>query len=240
MNNTNTPKQNNIAAKILYIKILFIIDRKKFKGNPVFIRKLRRSGEEFPVYDQATFFQFTKFGALKEDIAEWKFTSAGGEVDALQIFPFEHKDFFADPAKTNINKMVEGAIKLKDNDNLLVICQYYNGFQGETGSWAGVRADKNTDLLRLIVDFSSVMTADVDKELFVESPTAYWNQYFEKKKSPIEFEFNDGRVFSISQKNVSQKDVIMIKYKMNWDNLITLQSIVNKKEIEPKRFKRLF
>lgn len=61
-----------VALKILYIKMVFLVDKKKHEGNPVFTRKLRRSGEEFPIYDSSIFYQFTQFGPNKPAHHKWE------------------------------------------------------------------------------------------------------------------------------------------------------------------------
>lgn len=236
LNDTDVP----ITVKLLYIKLIFLVDREKHEGNPVFRRRLRRSGEEFPVYDAAIFYQFTQFGRNKPPDHDWRFTSTWGQVDALQIHPFDITTADADPAKRTIHKSVEGYLK-PTPDSLLVVCHYYNGFQKEDGEWAGVRAANDTGILRLVIDFSSVMTA-TDKELFSEPLSANWvhelsrdpNDSKKKLETPLEFEYNDGRVFSVAQTHVPKKDVILIRYKMNWDSLVNWQGYYENEKFVPK------
>jgi len=223
---------SKITAKILYIKLLFIVDKEKNK--PVFKRMLRRSGEEFPIYDSSVFYQFTQFGPNKPDVHEWKFTSSKGQVEAMQIYPFDSATFLADPAKRKIHNLADGATKLDNINSLLVVCHNYNGFQkGEDGEWAGVRAANTTDLLRLIVDFSSVTTIPNEK-LFLTEPKAYHEEYFKKTTTEIPSDFNDGKIIVISKKNVAVRDVIKIEYKMNWNGLATLHSFDQENEYVPK------
>lgn len=229
-----------IVVKLLYIKLIFLIDREKHKDNPVFRRQLRRSGEEFPVYDASIFYQFTQFASNKPPDHEWRFTSSRGQVDALQLHPFDSTTAVSDPAKRTIHKSVEGYLK-PTPDSLLVVCHNYNGFQREDGEWAGVRAANDTGLLRLVIDFSSVMTV-TGNELFSELPSSYWvhelqrdpNNSSKKLKTPLEFEYNDGRVFSVAQTDVPKKDVILIRYKMNWDCLVNWQGYYENEKFIPK------
>lgn len=222
---------SKILAKILYIKLLFLVDKEKHK--PVFKRTLRRSGEEFPIYDSSIFYQSTQFGPNKAKYHDWKFTSSRGQVDAMQIHPLSLDTFSADPAKKTIHGSVEGSLKLDDTDNLLVVCHNYNGFQREDGEWAGVRAANDTDLLRLIVDFSSVTTIP-NTELFLTKPVAYHREFFEKKETEIPIEFKDDKIFFISKENVPARDVILIKYEMNWDALATLHSFDDDTQYVPE------
>ena len=228
-----------IVAKVLYIKLIFLVDKEKHEGNPVFTRKLRRSGEGFPVYDTSIFYQFTQFAVNKPADHEWRFTSSRGQVDALQIHPFDPFTSDPDPAKKTIHSSVEGYLS-PTPDSLLVICHNYNGFQKGDGEWAGVRAANHTGLLRLVVDFSSVMTVP-GKELFLELPSAYWvheaqrnpNDRSKKLEEPLQFEYNDSRVFSVAQGDVPKKDVLLIRYKMDWDALVLWHAYHKKKKFIP-------
>jgi hypothetical protein len=225
-----------IVVKALYIKLIFLIDREKHQDNPVFTRQLRRSGEEFPIYDSSIFYQFTQFAPNKPPDHEWRFTSSRGQVDALQLHPFDLGTFHADPAKRTIQKSVEGYLR-PTPDSLLVVCHNYNGFQREDGEWAGVRAANDTGILRLAIDFSSVMTV-VGKEIFFEHPSAYWVHELErdpeKRETPLEFEYDDGRIFSVSQTDVPKKDVIAIRYKTNWDSLVIWGAYHENKRFIPR------
>ena len=74
------------------------------------------------------------------------------------------------------------------------------------------------------------MTATTE-DLFSALPSACWvhelqrdpNDSSKKLETPLEFEHNDGRVFSVAQTDVLKKDVILIRYKMNWDSLVNWQ-----------------
>ena len=229
-----------IDVKILYIKMIFLIDQKKHKDNPVFNRKLRRSNEEFPIYDASIFLQFTQFTPNKPPDHEWRFTSSRGQVDALQLHPWDITTARADPAERTINRSVEGYLR-PTPDSLLVVCHNYNGFQREDGEWAGVRAANDTKLLRLVVDFSSVMTVATE-ELFTELPSAYWvhelqqdpNDSSKRLETPLIFEYNNGRVFSVSQTDIPKRDVILMRYKMNWESLINWQGYYKNEKFIPK------
>ena len=224
---------------MLYIKIVFLIDREKHEKNPVFERKLRRSEEGFPVYDSSIFFQFTQFSPEKPREHRWRFTSTEGQVDAMQLHPFNLTTAHADPAKRTMADSVEGILR-PTPDSLVVVCHNYNGFQRERGEWAGVRAANFTKCLRLVIDFSSVMTI-TGEELFSELPSAYWVHELEQDpndtskllETPLTFEYNDGRVFSVSQTDVPTMDIIKIKYKMNWESLVNWQGYYENKKFKP-------
>lgn len=235
MTPVNEPARS-IVAKVLYIKMIFLTDQEKYGEHPVFNRKLRRSGEEFPVYDSSIFYQFIQFAPERPTDHEWRFSSSQGYVDALQLHPFDSSTFHADPAKRTIQRMTEGYLR-PTPDTLLVVCHNYNGFQRGEGEWAGVRAPNDTALLRLVLDFSSVMTAE-DEELFSSHPVAHWVHELErdpeKQKTPLEFEYDDGRVLSVSQKDVLKKDVLEVRYKLNWDALVNWQAYHENKAFVPE------
>lgn len=228
-----------VAVKLLYIKLLFLTDMSKYEKNPVFTRQVRRSGEEFPIYDASIFYQFTHFGENKPRDHEWEFTSSRGQVDALQVLPFDPTISDPDPAKRTIHQSAKGYLR-PTPDTLLVVCHNYNGFQKGDGEWAGVRAANDTKVLRLVVDFSSVMTGE-DKKLFVEPPRAYWTHELQKDpndpernlETPVDFEYCHGGVFSVSQRDVLKKDTLTIRYRMAWDNLVYWQAYHNQREWIP-------
>ena len=137
--NSRNESEWPISVKLAYIKIIFIVDKEKHEDNPVFTREIRRSREKFPVYDASIFFQFTQFGSKKPPDHEWEFTSSRGQVDALQLHPFDARTSRADPAKRTIYDSVKGYLS-PTPDCLLVVNHNYNGFQRKDGEWAGVRA----------------------------------------------------------------------------------------------------
>lgn len=225
-----------IIVKLLHIKFIFITDSTKKDAKPIYRRTIRRSGEEFDVYDSSIFYQFTRFSDEHRPRKHvWRFTSSSGQVDALQLNPFMPTTFDPDQAKKNIHNSVEGFLK-PTPDTLLVTSHNYNGFQKPDGEWAGVRAANDTELLRLIVDFSSIML-EKGEDLFKEKPIAYWvhrtineKGYAVKKTQEIEFEFNENRVYGVAKQFVEEGDVIKIEYKLNWDALINWQGYTRESE----------
>lgn len=214
-----------ITNKVLYIKMVSLIDQSKNEDRPLMYRKVPRLGKKIPVYDEAIFIQFTKFGTKKDSKHQWRFTSAKGVVDALQIFPFAPPTENPDPSDKYNDKSIQKIISTKSTDNLVVIDHHFNGFQkGESGEWAGVRADNDTDELRLVIDFSSIKTLN-EMDLFVEKPKGTIRQTKNSEKEselnsiPIPNDFSTDRLFSFVKNNVTMGDVLFVKWKINWDNL---------------------
>lgn len=218
-----------VATKLLHIKFIFITDSTAAGAKPAYRRKLRRSGEEFDVYDSSIFYQYTQFSAdHRPRDYQWEFTSSHGEVDALQLQPFMPSTFDPDPARRSMHASVEGYLR-PTPDSLLVVCHNYNGFQKPDGEWAGIRASDDTELLRLIVDFSSIMVEE-NARLFVEEPAAYWvhlavnaKGHTVEQNEKLDFEFAENSVYSVARRQVEKKDVLKIIYKLNWDALINWQ-----------------
>ena len=212
-----------VAVKMLYVKLIFLTDKEEHEKSPVFKQTLRRSGQEFAVYDSAIYYQFTQFGENRPDDHEWKFTSSEGFVDGIQWHPFAPQPYLADPARRTIEKGIEGYLR-PTPDTLVVVSHFYNGFQRGHGEWAGVRAANDTGLLRIVLDFSSVMTAP-DKELFIEEPRAFVRDALATDaataETPINLEFSDGRTFSACQRDVRKKDVLKLSYRLNWNALVS-------------------
>jgi hypothetical protein len=222
-----------IKSKVVFVKILFLRDKEKFKDQPVFTRRLRGSARLESVYDSALFYIFTLFGAKRPNRYEWKFTSTDGTVDdVLQLYPFDASKFHADRSKDNLNKYYDGII-IPKTDSALVIAHHYNAFQREKGEWALARAEKDISELRLVVDFSSVITAS-NEDLFIEQPDAYFIDPIEKTTKFVDLEYNTGKIFSVSKKNVSEGCTLELRWKMNWDSLATWQGFRENKRITPE------
>ena len=217
---------NKIKIKTLYVKLSFIIDRENPESKPVFKRVLHRleddKKEEFDVFDSSTYHAFTQYNdnIAKDEVVKWEFTSKRGQVDALQLYPFDADTYKADPAKRAALGRADGKLLLGDASSLLVTGYFYNGFQRIDGEWAGVRANENADFLRLTVDFSSVLTKK-NQKLFLQEPIATWNQEVKKQKDVIPMDLNQGRIYSAFVENPLEGDTIIFNYKMNWDSLFT-------------------
>ena len=217
--------KGKVTSKVLYIKIISLIDRSKNEDRPLMYRDIQQTGEKIPVYDEALFVQFTKLGPNKDPKHQWKFTSAKGAVDAFQIFPFARPVESPDPSEKYDAKSMQKIISTDQTDDLVVVDHHFNGFQrGEAGEWAGVRADNDTDELRIVIDFSSIRTL-TDNDLFAEKPSGHLRRAENSKEqsdldtSSIPVEYSTDRLFSFVQNNVNMGDVLSVKWKLDWDNL---------------------
>lgn len=185
-----------IKSKSAYLKLLFLKDKENYEGKPVYYRPIRGSDEPEPVYDSAIFYFFTMYGINKPQRYTWQFTSKDGKIDdVFQLYPFDAKKFDADPSKES-NLKVWDRIIIPKTDGVVVIAHYYNAFQREEGEWAGARAGKDTSELRLVVDFSSIITIPgKDNLLFKKRPCASLEDPIEQMSKALRLEYDTGRIF---------------------------------------------
>ena len=223
-----------IKSKSAYFKILFLKDKEKFKNEPILRKPLRNSNELVPIYDIGVAYFFTLYGIKSPSRYNWSFTSSEGTIDdVLQLYPFDYTKYDADPSKRN-NLRVWDKIMIPKTDGVVVVAHYYNAFQKENGEWAGIRAEKDVAELRLVLDFSSIITI-LGKEnlLFKDSPKASLVDPVEETSRVVKTEYSSGRIFSAAANNVPEGSVLQFNWKLNWENLAVWKASAYDQEIIP-------
>lgn len=126
-------------------------------------------------------------------------------------------------------------IDLDDHNASSIVTQHYNGFQrGKKGEWAGVKANEDTGELRLVVDFSTVLTKNETSDLFDIKPTGFiarnlgGNTGVVRKK--LNLEFTRENIFAVSKTNVKRNDYIGLRWRLKWENLLTWKSFAGDKQ----------
>ena len=234
MNKNNNQIDTPIKSKSAYLKILFLKDMEKYKDQPVFYRPIRGSDQQVPVYDFAVFYFFTMYGYNKPQRYTWKFTSTDGKIDdVFQLYPFDTMKFDADPSIKNNLRQWEKII-IPRTDGVVVIAHYYNAFQRDRGEWAGTRAEKDISELRLVVDFSSVITTPGKESLlFRDKPAGFLVDSIEQISKGLRLDYDTGRIFSVSANNVPEGAVLQLNWKLNWENLALWQASTGKENFTP-------
>jgi hypothetical protein len=223
-----------IKSKSAYLKILFLKDREKYEGKPVYYRPIRGSNRLEAIYDSAVFYFFTLYGLDKPDYYKWEFTSSEGTIDdVFQLYPFDASKYDADPSRKD-NLRVWDRIIIPKTDGVVVVAHHYNAFQREKGEWAGARAERNISELRLVIDFSSVITIpDKDAFLFKRKPIASLTNPIEKTTKDLVLEYDSGRIFSVVAHDVKEGSVLKYTWQLNWDNLGLWQGSTGEEDITP-------
>lgn len=220
------PKEYPIKALTQYLKIIFLQDKDSFT-EPVFNR-YKSGSPTTQVYDSAVFIRNVVYDS--HGPRESKFRSLSGDVDDTFLVYPEFKSYVTE---TDVSTKVT----VLDASNSLSIAQYNNSFQ-RGHEWAGIRTDENTSQLRLVVDFSSIMTAPGKEHLlFSEKPRASLIQLHPVRTEvqQLLFDFNNGRVFSAMAKDVPEKYQLRIKWKVYWENLALWEGFYNNTRITPTR-----
>jgi hypothetical protein len=234
MGEPETQVKTPIKSKSAYLKILFLRDKKKYEGKPVYYRPIRGSDKLEAVYDYAVFYFFTLYGIDKPQRYTWQFTSSEGKIDdVFQLYPFDATKYDADPSKKD-NLRVWDRIIIPKTDGVVVVAHYYNAFQREVGEWAGARAEKDISELRLVIDFSSVITIPGKESLlFKRKPTASLADPVEKTTRALELEYDSGIIFSVAKSNVPEGSVLQFAWQLNWDNLGLWQGSTGEEDFTP-------
>lgn len=241
---TNGQSQNPVEVKSAYVKMLFLVngtlgeDNKSYVGTPVMMRSIRNSPTPVPVFDTALYYTFTKFNtAYRPRHFEWVFTSQDGKIDdAMQIFPFDPIINASGDGTERDEKLQKKKIDPKKTDNVVTVAHWYNAFR-EGAEWAGARADDDTSEIRLTVDFTSVITA-LGKEnlLFKDKPRGFIVDGLDKSKTPVAAaEYSNGRVFSVSGRDLSKDDVLRLEWKLHWENLGEWMGMYHNKKFTPSK-----
>jgi hypothetical protein len=235
---------NSIINKTAYIKILFltdgeILDDNNFRGTPVMMRTIRNSRNIVPIFDTALYYVFTKFNNNERPRHfEWIFTSEDGKIDdAMQIYPFDPNLSSADPGKDSNEKLRAKKVDTAITDNIVTIAHWYNAFR-KNKEWAGARADDDTSEMRVVVDFTSVITAPgKENSLFRKKPEGFFVDGSNGVQKPMPVtEYNNGRIFSTHLAEHSSKDdVLKLVWETNWENLGKWQGLHNKKLYVPNK-----
>jgi hypothetical protein len=202
MNETNSSERNVIKAQTRYFKLLFLQDRENSNNKEVLKRRTRK-GIEKGIFDSAICYVYTSYYTARRN--DLRFRSTGDVDDVFLVYP---------DVRSCIKCKEEAEIEVSMNDiacnDVVVVAQYYNAFQKGNES-AAARADDCTHNLRLIVDFSSIVTArGKENQLFMNEPKANSEEHVRSI---------GGRVFSVEKENVRRDDVLRLEWNINWDNL---------------------
>lgn len=220
-----------IIMKYAYVKILFLTDKEKFNEQPILRKVLRGSTDSQDIYDAGVFYVNTRFNTNKPRHFKWEFTSEQGTVDdVFQLYPFKYNIRSNEPGSENDPRRRTNPVDTKLTDGVIVIAHHYNAFQKDK-EWAGIRADDDSQGIRIVVDFSSIATLPDKDQLFETEPWGEMEKALTGVKEPLQVERIGTRIFSISYNNATKDDVLKLWWKINWNNLVLWQAFSEVKKV---------
>ena len=224
-----------IKNKSLYIEINLLANRKSNKPicQKYFDKKLHS------IFDLTIYYTSITFNDSAYTDRKWKMPSMyyEGLNEIFLLQPFD-LNFFDPDQICHVYDRDQRVIFCRDTNTLVLVTHYYNGMQkGETTTqrtgagitisektreWGAVSADENTELVNLIVDFSSVPIKDEKEGLFLKRPSAYLQIDQESEDKPIDFTMQSDRFYALSKKNIKKGEILKIKWNVNWENLTSV------------------
>jgi len=147
----------------------------------------------------------------------------------FEEYPEDNDRILGEPGEIGNLEIKRTDIDLGDHHASSIVTQHYNGFQrGMKGEWAGVKANEDTDELRLVIDFSTVLTKNETDELFEIKPTGFIARnlkgYTGAVRKKLNLEFAHDNIFAVSKTKVRRNDYIGLRWRLKWENLLTWKS----------------
>lgn len=206
--------QVRIVEKTFKAKFVFLT-KKDTSTKPVYKKKISRANTDIDVYDEYTAITVTHLNSIVSDFEIYLRTDGDG-LEANSIFP-QCALKNSDSQLQSNEKVIVSNIDVPSNVYVMQT-SFYNGFQdGRTD--LGVKVNKDTDRLRLVVDFSSIdnhenIIAGITRATITNTKKA---DYEEDILNYINYE---NGVFSVEKTNAFKEDKITIYFDINWDNVI--------------------
>ena len=141
-----------IKEKIVFYKFLHLSNQSQ-NSDPIYKKYIKRLNKTIDVYDEYLTFRIISFSKLVKKFKTYDSTK-GNAVEVIALLPFimslRDTDVTIEENPQILQPIIIGP------SNVFVTCShYYNGFQKGNKDTA-TKADKPAELVRLIVDFSSV------------------------------------------------------------------------------------
>lgn len=167
-----------IQEKILYYKFLYLSEDKP-DIKPFYNRLTKNGKHSIDVYDEYITIRIVRFNHLIKNYNSYDRTSGSAvEVSSLMPYIFSLPD---SDRKARNNPQIVQPIIIGPSDTFSTVSAYYNGFQGNNKD-LGTKADKNTSIMRLIVDFTSIK--DFEKHI-IPFPKIYYTYFQPGQKNKM-------------------------------------------------------
>lgn len=144
--------ETSILEKTIYYKFLHL-RYKETNNTPIYKKLIHRTNQSVDIYDEYLTIRVTKFNEMIKRFQSYDRTN-GTAVEASAILPFilslSNTDKKMDENPTVLQPMIIGPSNV-----FVTISHCYNGFQ-KNNQDIGTKADKVAEILRVIVDFTSI------------------------------------------------------------------------------------
>lgn len=193
--------------KTALIKFFHLTKRSPDKA-PVYKRYINRLDKYVDIYDEYVLLRFNKF---PQPVKQFECTDrTSGTLDLNILHPWQDNLKFADKGaqyvEQYLNQMIEGSSNV-----FVTAANYYNAFQPGNND-AGIKMEKDTQMARLIVDFSSIP----NHEKFIKGmPKAIRDNGEEEAAIKVIHKPNSG-VYYVAKENLKKGEVIKMMFDIDW------------------------
>ncbi len=189
----------------------FHLTKKDQNKSPVYKRYISRLDKYIDIFDEYVLLRFNKFPQPVKDFECTDRTS--GTIDLSILHPWQDNLKFADKGAQYIeqylNQMIEGTSNV-----FVTAANYYNAFQPGNND-AGIKMEKDTQMARLIVDFSSIPNHD---KFVVGMPKAIRDNGEEEAAIKVIHKPNSG-VYYVSKSDLKKGEVIKMMFEIDWNEV---------------------
>ena len=207
-----------VVQRLTYIKVIHM-SKKEPEREPIYHRVIERlKHKSIPVYDEEIFFTVVVYSS-EQPTHKWDFRSSG-VVDPRNVFPWKSKLEFADKGLGDDENYIPQTITTPSNA-CMSMCHVFNGLQPGNEDLA-MKMSCDTDHARLVVDFSSIPEAQlIFKD--VQAISRIGNQ-----EEPIGVEECKPSLFTCSDDQLKEGQVLRIDFKIDWDKVDALRPEKNR------------
>ncbi|GAB3903258.1 hypothetical protein GCM10028803_31380 [Larkinella knui] len=200
-----------LVEKLIYYKFIHLSDESE-NNLPLYNKFVKRLDKTVGVFDEYITFRISRF---TKDVNRFKsYDSTRGsavEVNSLLPFVFSLRD--TDVTVESNPKIIQPII-FGPSNVFVTSSHYYNGFQKGNRDTA-VKADKDVEIVRLVVDFSSI----VDFESYIsDNPKVFYRFHDLEKRGKLVNSIVESAtkiangVYYAEMKDVSEGDVLRIEF----------------------------
>lgn len=192
------------AYKFVYVRMRHLTKQAEGRA-PVYRKFIPRLNKEIEVFDEFDYFRLNIFRETVRDFTSTDRTS--GAVDMHILHPQQQLVFPDQDAKEVKDYLVQS---LDPSEIFLTKTMYFNGFQ-EGHENFGVKMERDTEQVRMIVDFSAIPGF---ASLVSNAPQAVLRRKNHEEFLGVIQDYPG--IYSVSKEKLKQDDVIRIDFHINW------------------------